>query len=279
MKSKNLLTLLMLLTSSMFCFAQTDTLMINNEKISCAVSEITADAVKFKYPGEEMINTVYKNTVQKIIFKSGRIQTFVEATSYKKVAKVDDYENVATTSIESEVKGLFKLGDVSSKAKGTTAFSNQERVKTRAYKKMKIQAAMMGSNIVLLSNQRSEGNKYGGYFQSGSTTETSLTGIAYTNQLPNIDDFKKLINNKTNFSVTEEYKMWASDSDVTKSPMTKSQFTITNIVNDNGIITLEGQLSGVTKYNKFKLANFNNESFSIYYQDKSTAYNYTVQIQ
>ncbi|MNK03765.1 hypothetical protein D3C87_216180 [compost metagenome] len=278
MKAKNLLMLLMLLISSMFCFAQTDTLMINNEKISCSVNEITADAVKFKYPGEEMINTVYKNTVQKIIFKSGRVQTFVEATSYKKVDKVDDYENITTTSVESEIKGLFKLGDVSSKAKGTTAFSNQERVKARAYKKMKIQAAMMGGNIVFLTNQRSEGNKYGGYFQSGSTAETSLTGIAYTNQLPNIDDFKKLINNKTTFSVIEEYKMWASDSDLTKSTA-EGQFTITNIVNDNGIITLEGQLLGIKKYNKFKLANFNSKSFSIYYQDKSTAYNYTVQVQ
>lgn len=277
MKSKNLLTLLILFNSSIFCFAQTDTLMINNEKISCSVSEVTADAVKFKYPGEEMINTVYKNTVQKVIFKSGRIQTFVEATSYKKVTKVDDYENITTTSVESEIKGLFKLGDVSSKAKGTTTFSNQERVKTRAYKKMKIQAAMMGANIVLLSNQRSEGNKYGGYFQSGSTTETSLTGIAYTNQLPNIDDFKKLITDRTTFPVIEEYKMWASDSDLSKSTI-KGSFTITNIINDNGIITLEGELSGVKKYNKFRLANFNKESFSIYYQDKSTAYNYTIQI-
>lgn len=72
--------------------------------------------------------------------------------------------------------------------------------------------------------------------------------------------------------------MWASDSDLTKSSA-NGQFTITNIVNDNGIITLEGELSGVKKYNKFKLANFNNKSFSIYYQDKSTAYNYTVQVE
>lgn len=276
MKSKTLLVLSTLLGSSLFCSAQTDTLVINNEKISCSVSEITVDAVKFKYPGEEMVNTVYKNTVQKVIFKSGRTQTFVEATSYKKVAKVDDYENITTTTVESEIRGLFKLGDVSSKAKGTTILSNQERVKGRAFKKMKIQAAMMGANVVLLSNQRSEGNKYGGYYQSGSSTETSLTGIAYTNQLPNLEDFKKLVKSKTSFSVIEEYKMWASDSDMSKSNI-KGEFTLANIINDNGIITLEGQLSGLKKYNKFRLTAFNNETFSIYYQDKSTVYNYTVQ--
>lgn len=275
MKTKNLLTLLALVSSSTICFAQTDTVMINNEKIACVVSEITADAVKFKYPGEDLVNTVYKNTVQKVIFKSGRTQTFIEATSYKKVDRVEDYENVTTTAVESEIKGLFKLGDVSSKAKGTTAFSNQERVKSRAYKKMKIQAAMMGANIVYLSNQRSEGNKMGGYFQSSSTTETSLSGIAYTNELPNLEEFKKLLNNKTDFAVVEENKMWDSDSDVSKS-ISHKQFLITNIINDNGIVTIEGQLSGVSKYNKFKLAAFSKESFSIYYKDKSTAYNYTV---
>lgn len=276
MKFKNLITLSVSLFCSVAAFAQTDTLMINNEKIACTVSEVTADAVKFKYPGEDMVNTVYKNTVQKVIFKSGRVQTFIEATSYKKVDNIDDFENVTTTSIESETKGLYKLGDVSAKAKGTTTLSNQERVKARAFKKLKIQAAMMGGNIVLLHNQRSEGNRYGGYFQSGSTTETSLTGVAYTNQLPNLEDFKKLINGKDTFTAVQVYKMWASDSDVSKSSA-NNKLTITNIENDNGIVTIEGQLAGVSKYNKFRLARFNNESFSIYYQDKSTIYSYVFQ--
>ena len=53
------------------------------------------------------------------------------------------------TQVEGEIKGLFKVGEVSSKAKGTTTFSNQERVKERAYKKLKIQAAMMGGKYYL----------------------------------------------------------------------------------------------------------------------------------
>lgn len=275
MNLKNLLTLSITLFSTVLSFAQTDTIVINNDKISCVVSEITADAVKFKYPGEDMTNTVYKNTVQKVIFKSGRVQTFIEATSYKKVDKVEDYENVTTTSIESETRGLFKLGDVSAKSKGTTTLSNQERVKARAFKKLKIQAAMLGANIILLHNQRSEGNKYGGYFQSGSTTETSLTGVAYTNQLPNVDDFRKLINGKSIFTATHGYKMWSSDSDVAKLTA-DNKLTIKNIENDNGIISIEGQITGVSKYNKFRLTRFDNETFTIYYQDKSTVYNYVI---
>ncbi len=59
-----------------FCCAQMDTVVLNNEKIACSVKEITPDAIKYTLPGEDIMNSVYKNTVQKIIFKSGRVQIF-----------------------------------------------------------------------------------------------------------------------------------------------------------------------------------------------------------
>src|ERR1700743_866482 len=203
-------------------YAQTDTIIINNQKIACSVKEITPDAVKYSYPNEDLINTVYKNTVQKIIFKSGRIQIFAEATSYKSINSVNDYNNVTITSVESEVRGLFKIADVSSKAKGTTVYSNQERVKDRAYRKMKIQAAMFGANVVYLTNQRTEGNKYGTYYTSGSTAETNLTGIAYSNSSPDFEQFKKLIGGRTALPAVEEFELGASDSDVSQSNINKA---------------------------------------------------------
>lgn len=262
---------------TMICTAQTDTVVINNQKIACSVKEITPDAVKYTYPGEELINTVYKNTIQKIIFKSGRVQTFAEATSYKPITDVMDYEKVTITSVESEVKGLYKMGDVSSKAKGTTTFSNQERVKERAYRKFKIQAAMIGANVIYLTNQRTEGNKYGGYYQSGSPAETNLTGVAYSNALPDFDGFKKLIGKRTDFFAVKQYKLWASDSDVSQDNINKT-FRISNIENDNGIIYLEGEYEGEKNINKFQLTGFTENSFSIAYKDKSTAYNIVIRL-
>src|SRR5471030_2934650 len=184
---------LLLITATIRRYAQVDTVIVNNQKIACSVKEITPDAIKYTFPGEDVINSVYKNTVQKIVFKSGRVQTFAEATSYKTVSNVMDYDKVTITSVESEVRGLYKLSDVSSKAKGTTTLSNQERVKERAYRKIKIQAAMFGANVIYLTNQRTEGNKYGSYYTSGSTAETNLTGIAYSNVLPDFEAFKKVI--------------------------------------------------------------------------------------
>jgi len=99
MKRQVLTAIVALISGSLA--AQTDTIFSNNEKIACTVKEITPDAVKFIYPDEELINTVYKNTIQKIVFKSGRVQVFAEATSYKTVSSVEDFENVTITEDES----------------------------------------------------------------------------------------------------------------------------------------------------------------------------------
>jgi hypothetical protein len=260
-----------------FCSGQTDTIFSNNEKIPCSVIEITQEAVKFTYPEEELVNSVYKNSVQKIIFKNGRVQTFVEATSFKIVRGVDDFENVTITQVESEVKGLFKLGEVSSKAKGASTLSNQERVKERAYRKLKIGAALMGANIIFLTDQRTEGNKIGGYYQSGSTAETNLTGVVYSNQLPNYDEFKKMIDEENNFIATQESKLWSNASDMETKVIQKS-FVISGIENENGIIILNGELQDETKIKTFRVVSFDNEFFNIYFEDKSTAYNVKVKI-
>ena len=275
MKQQVLTSIAVVLTT--FCFGQTDTIFSNNEKIPCFVKEITPDAVKYSFPGEDLITTVYKNSVQKIVFKSGRVQTFAEATSFKKVANVDDYENVTITQVESEVKGLFKVGDVSSKAKGATTLSNQERVKERAYRKLKIQAAMQGANIIYLTNQRTEGNKQGGYYQAGSTAETNLSGVAYTTLLPNFKDFENLIMEKRIFTAIQKSKLWSSASDMSQSDIQMS-FNIISITNENGLIMLEGQLEGVSNYSKFRVVSFSNDSFNIFYEDKSTAYNIKIKL-
>lgn len=255
--------------------AQTDTLFMNNQKLPVLVREVTEDAVKYSYPNEDLVNTVYKNGLEKIVFKSGRVQTFAESSSFKKVASVNDFANVTITSVEGEIKGLYKLGDVSSKAKGTTTFSNQERVKERAYRKLKIQAAMMGANIVFLTNQRTEGNKFGGYFQSGSSAETNLTGVSYSNMLPDFNQFKKLIASRTDFVTYEQFKLGASDADLSTEVDSRA-LTIKNIINDNGIVTIEGTLDGVTKYDKFMLSGLSADHFNIFYRDKGTVYNYSV---
>lgn len=259
-----------------FCYSQTDTIFLNNKKIACTVKEITPDAVKYTDSGG-IINSVYKNAVQKIIFKGGRVQIFAEATSFKGINGVMDYDKVAITSVEREIAGLYKLGEVSSKAKGTTKFSNEERVKQRAYRKFKIEAAMLGANVIYVSNQRTEGNKFGTYHDGGIPAETNLTGVAYSNTVPDYNNFKKLIGAHTNFGAVKEYKLNASDSDVAQGDINKS-FRVSKISNENGIVYLQGDLEGAKNVNRFQLASFTSDNFSIAYRYGGAAYNVVVKV-
>lgn len=75
--------------------SQLDSIFTNGEVLLVNVREVEADAIKFSYPGEEVINTLYKNAVEKVVFRSGRTQVFQEAASYKTVQGPEDWENVS----------------------------------------------------------------------------------------------------------------------------------------------------------------------------------------
>jgi len=265
--NKKILFFSTILLSSL-SFAQMDTIYSNNEKLAVNVREITEDAVKFTYPNEDMINTSYKNTINKIVFKSGRTQTFNESSSFNKLSSIKDFEKVTISSVESEVRGLYKYADVGAKAKGTTIYSSMEKVRNRAYSKMKIQAAMMGANVIYLAHQNTEGNKAGGYWQSGSTTETILSGVAYSNTLLDFNDFKSKIGSKNTFNVNKEFRLGTSNMEYTEST-SKKTLIIKDVLKENNGVFVLADLD--KKEIKFRLSYFNDSTFSLYYKDKSDA--------
>ena len=273
---KKVILVLASLVSTTISYGQTDTIFTNNEIILCKVTEITTDAVKYSLNEEDLINALYKNAVQKIVFKNGREQRFSEATLFKKIENVRDYEKVSLSQLEGEVKGLFKLGEVSAKAEGGTTLSNQERVKERAYRKLKIQAAMQGANVVFLTHQRTQGNNSGGFFISSTPAETNLSGIAYTNELPSFNAFEKVVSDKRNFTTTKESVLW-SDMATVFHQNRKRAFTINSLYSEQGLIMIEGRLEGIPKkYSKFRVVNFTKDSFTLFYEDKTAVYNLVV---
>ncbi|MBO6211963.1 hypothetical protein, partial [Algoriella sp.] len=124
---KHKLLFLFTFSISSVVFSQMDTIYSNNEKLAVNVKEITEDAVKYTYPNEDLINTSYKNTIQKIVLKSGRVQNFNEASAFNKITSIEDFEKVTISNVESEVKGLYKIADVGAKAKGGSTFSSMEK--------------------------------------------------------------------------------------------------------------------------------------------------------
>jgi hypothetical protein len=267
---------LIMASISVNAFGQVDTIYTNNEKIPCTIREVMPDAVKFSYVGEDLINSIYKNAIQKIVFKSGRVQTFAEATSYKNVRNGNDYLNVSFTFVEREVQGLFKLGDVSSKAKGTTVYSSMTRVKERAERKLKIEAAMMGANIVYVAQNNTSGNQVGSYFQAGKTTETNLNGVAYSNEIPLFDDFVKLIGDRRTFKTNERYELGGSSFDLDSADFSKS-VDIIKIYNENGLIMVDAKIKSVDN-TSFRVINFDPTGFILVWKDRSTMYNFLIKM-
>lgn len=275
---KKNLTIIFVALASIILKAQSDTIYVNEEKIIANVKEITEDGVKFTYPNEELLNTLYKNSVNKIVFKTGRVQTFNESSSFKTITNFEDYEKVTITQVQSEVLGLNKIGDVSSKAVGTTVISNSEKVKDRAYNKLKMQAAMQGANIIYLTDMRSQGNKWGGYYGGGQKTETSLTGVAYSNKVLNFNEFDNLISGKSEFIVTNIYELRNSSFDIDENVNPKLKFLFEKIENDNNSIYIWGKVGeqGINK--RYKLSRFSNDEFSLYSEEKKSVMYYTLKI-
>lgn len=248
---------------------------MNGEKVLAKVKEITPEAIKFSYPDEDLINTVYRSRVQRIAFNSGRVQTFRSESLFKTVNSVEDYSNVTVTGVEADIAALTRVGRVGAKATGATTLSSIERVKNRAYRKMKTEAAMMGGNVVFLLDQWTTGNVIGTEYQAGSSTETNLTGTVYTDQPINYDDFMKVLGENTEFLTKERYKLRSGSSNVSKNVYVK-HLSIDSISHENGLITLHGKLDGTRRYTSFQLASYDNEGFNIFYSTGTIAFNIRV---
>ncbi len=272
MKRKFLILIILAFTFCTYAQEKYDKIYTNDKVIECSIKEVTPDAVKFCYPNEDLLNSIYKNAILKIEYKSGRVEEFAEATSFKTVRSGADWENVSISQIESEVKGLFKLDDVSSKAKGTTALSNVNKVKDRAMKKLKIQAAMMGGNIVYLTQQDTKGNIMGGEYQASQATETNYAGVAYTNKRPSFSEFQDLFERVKNYRLLSKEFLGNNSTDMGTAKTKVNQVSLNSIEDEKGFIYVYANIPGEDS-NKFRVSYFDEEVVVLMYEDKRKIYN------
>lgn len=260
---KPLIIALLLFVSAPSLYAQRDTIFfIARTKTACFVKEIDPDVIVYTLRGEDVINTVYRNTVQKIRFRNGRVQVFTEIKAYKHVEGLKDYENVSVTTDENNVQGLYKLGDLSTRAtKG-------------AEKRLKMQAALMGANVIYIVNQNTNTSAD----PDDATLFPYVTAQAYTSTVPDADKFKKLIGSRTDYAAKQTYALWGNANNVSAENSYR-RFTIKNVNNDDGIISIEGKLKDEKDVSVFQLTGFNDDAFSISYSKENTVYNVVVSME
>ncbi len=241
---KQIITTILLAILSQTTLAQTsqmDSIFTSDGIILANVKKIAPDAIEYSFPNEEIVTAIYKNTVRKIRFKSGRVQIFTEAIALNAVNSAYDFESVNLTRLESETKGMIKIDEVSSKAVGTTVFSNITTVKERAFRKLKIQAAMLGGNLLYMLDQSTVGNQVGGQYQSGKSTETILTGLVYTDKLPKMEDFKALIKDKRSFPIFQAIYLGRNSTDIEEGSLLEKNLIIENLYEENRFIYINAK--------------------------------------
>ena len=272
-------------------FSQYDTIFSTNGKIIGSVKEIGESSIKFSYPNEDLINNLNKNVIKKIVFKSGRVQTFSNMSGYRSIKSGLDYENVLISQVFEEVRGLYKIGEASAKAKGTTELSSIEKVKERAIRKMKITAAMQGANVIYLTqitttdNIPGETGPNGKIIKEGQPTQTSVSGIAYSSEMPSFDEFKQVIGNRKIFSVIALYEFenvfnildpFNSNTDIKVKTINRTM-ELNSIVEESGLIYIQAKIEKESN-NNFRVIFFNNEEFTIEYKTDKGVYNYRIRI-
>ncbi len=253
--------------------AQYDTIYTSKGSQAVIIKEILPDVVKFTYPDEELQNSVYKNTIFKIRHKSGRIEVFSETTAFNTITGAEDWEKVLTSKTENEVKGLFKIEDVTSKALGGTLYANTDKVKDRAYKKLKIEAAMMGANIIYLSDERMDFNRQGTVYQTGAIT-ASLTGIAYTNIRPELEPFKAIVSSKKEFKLIKKQWLGRDNIDLKETDeFLQPTVKIEEIIPENGIIYVKAKIKDQPK-DKYRVTYYDDQKIILMCRDAQRIYNF-----
>ncbi|WP_144603825.1 hypothetical protein [Algoriphagus algorifonticola] len=165
--------LLGVLFSTTATFAQDKIVKHTGDIISCKVTEILENSIKYKYEGEELITSISFSQVDKILFSSGRIQKISEKIV---IIGEEDWEKVSITNIPEEVLGLVKKGEVSGKATGAWgAASNAEKVYAKALEKLKREAAKKGAHLIFTKDLIVKD----GDIMTGQWAKSMVNGVAY----------------------------------------------------------------------------------------------------
>ena len=104
------------------------------DSIVCKVSEIGEKSIKYKYEGEDLINSISKNLVSQVRFSNGRVQKVTDKVIIKGGA---DWEKVQITNIESDVEGLTRVAEMMAKASSGWSTTNQGKMEKKLWTNLK----------------------------------------------------------------------------------------------------------------------------------------------
>lgn len=258
--------------------SQPDTIYARSGPILCEVVEVGLQTVTYTYPGEKVVNNILRTAVEKIVFSNGRVQRFEEYKAYNPVLHAGDFKKVEVVSTEGDILGLTRIGRVTAKAKGATAWSGAINIQNRAVKKLLIESAMLGGNVVLLTQQSTTPSRAGSDVAPAQAAYSLQSGSVYTNNPIDIQAFKNRAGEQTTFEVSRRFWIGRNSSDLLQSPVT-GFFQLRTIEEKDGQVflvgefknfrTVSGGAASLAPYRKFRLTSFDDTSFTVHFVQES----------
>jgi len=146
---------------------------LNGAVIPVDITTVTPTYISFIFPGKKEEFTIERKEVQKIIYKSGKIDVLNKAA----FELIDDssWEAVWMTEDKKEIGDLYMLGEI--EARSPSSARSASAAKKGAIIKLKKKAANMKGSLILVTKKETSGGygEYPGYY---------IKGIAYGTEPP-----------------------------------------------------------------------------------------------
>ena len=177
-----------------------------------------------------------------------------------------DWEYVTVIQNDRELKGLYQLDQVNAKAKAATGWGSVGKMENRAKRKLLIETAMNGGNVVFLTQQNSSTRS------QNSSSSSVMGGVAYGSAIPNFQSFKSITETIDEFRYVEKHTLGVNNDDM-KIASQDGQIVQLSTAEKNGhLIYVSANIPGIDE-TKFRVSYFDNEQIILVYRTKKQIVN------
>lgn len=196
----------------------------NGEILQAKVIRLSDDSVDYLMPGEDLTRNTYTSLLKKIVFSSGRVETFSNTLNIKVITNESQWRDVVVTYNAADVRGLEQVG-VISKASGWGGQLASGHGYNKSIELLQKEAAKMRCGLVYINDAPNrENTRYGAGTRVNATAyrirETTDTEV-------NIEDLSELARSFADGSMDE-----LSDSKILKAARDLASEIISDIDNN-----------------------------------------------
>lgn len=194
---------------------------------------------------------------------------------FNTISSPNDYNKVSLTTIS--YQNLEKKGNIAVSII-TSALSNVDKAKDKAFTSAKIQTAFLGANTLFVKVMDIGSKTLGGPYNYPTT---DVFGIAYSDKKINFEILKQTIDNNKNFKIIQCLSHTINTNDIKVEKCDKT-ISITEITKKDEKVKVTANIDGV-KETSFTVTNFNSEGFTLMYKEevnkKQKLYNFIIKSQ